>query len=588
MRRILISAVLMMSVAAFLLVATGAGNSSPLGTYKIEVDNAFGLVTNADFKVAGVKAGSIKSIDLDTKTLHAVVTVQVTQPGFAQFHSDVTCDTRPQSLIGEYFIECLPGRSGSILPSGSTIPASHTTTTIAPDLLADIMRVPYRQRFSLILGELGAAVAGRSEDLQTALMRAVPALRETDNLLSLLGDDSQTLQALTLDSDRVITALANNSANVQKFVVEAGKTATLTAQRSADFKATLHKLPPFLEQLRPALAQLDAATANNTPALVNLNAASAQFSRLLGDLPGFSRASLPALKSLGQASVTGSAAVKAAGPTVKDLNTFAKPAPELANNLGIVLNALDDRSRAVEKDPRSPGGLGYTGLEALLQYVYNQTLAINYFGPFGHVLAVDGFIDPRCVAFADKATVATNLKTFGAAYRQCYAWLGPNQPGVNETDPSDPTAAVPDPGGAPPGYNGPVTSAAKLVIGDNSKPVTQNSKTATKPNTVAKTNPVTTAPTKQNPITSPITKTTTGAVNAVKQALSKLLGGVLGGSNSSSSSTNNALTGLTNLLTGGKGSLLGALGSGSSGGSSNGDANSSNAAQQLLNYLLSP
>ena len=45
----------------------------------------------------------------------------------------------------------------------------------------------------------------------------------------------------------------------------------------------------------------------------------------------------------------------------------------------------------MEPDPRSPGGKGFTGLQALLGYVFNQTLAINYYGPLGHMLGVDAF-----------------------------------------------------------------------------------------------------------------------------------------------------------------------------------------------------
>jgi hypothetical protein len=196
----------------------------------------------------------------------------------------------------------------------------------------------------------------------------------------------------------------------------------------------------------------------------NLNSAASQLHRLFADLPAFSKSAVPAIKSLGQASVTGKAAVQAAGPTVSALNQFAKPTPELSQNLAILLHDLDDRSRAVERDSRSPGGKGYTGLEALLQYVFNQTLAINTFGPFGHLLAVDSLVDPKCSPYATPATVALSLKQFGPSYRQCYAWLGPNQPGVNETDPSNPTACVPDPGGAPPGQKGPKTTACKLTV----------------------------------------------------------------------------------------------------------------------------
>jgi virulence factor Mce-like protein len=475
MKRVLLSSSILLAVGAFLFLTLGASKGSAVGTYKIEVDNAFGLVNGADFKVAGVRAGTINSIDLpqgcingDPGKCHALVTVQVTQPGLGSFHSDAFCQSRPQSLIGEYFIECQPGQKGPVIKPGSTIPVGNTASTIPADFLQNVMRMPYRQRFTLIINELGAAVAGRSGDLAAALRRAVPALTETDNLLNLLGNDSHTLQQLTVSSDAVITALANNSTQVQRFIVEANNAATDTATQQANLRVSLQRLPPFLEQLRPALARLGAATDANTPVLANLNAASGQLNRLFTDLPSFSRSARPALKSLGQASVTGIVAVRAARPTITHLNTFAKSTPELGQNLAIVLHDLDSRNRAVEKDPRSPGGQGYTGLEALLQYVFNQPLAINTFGPFGHQLTVDAFVSAMCTPYATPATISTALSQYGSRYRSCYSWLGAKQPGVNVTDPSAPGAAVPDPGGSPPGEPGPATSAAKLAAANSS------------------------------------------------------------------------------------------------------------------------
>ncbi len=466
MKRILLSGAILAAVGAFLFLSLGASSGGGSPTYKIELDNAFGLVSGADFKVAGVRAGTIKSIDLDQRSLHAVVTVQLTEKGFGPFRSDAFCQSRPQSLIGEYFVECQPGAHGRVLKPGSTIPVSHTESTIPADLLQDVMRMPYRERFTLIINELGAAVAGRSGDLQAALHRAVPALTETDNLLNLLANDSSTLQQLTRNSDSVITALANNSTTVQRFIDQANSIATDTATQDRNLRGTFQKLPGFLEQLRPALQKLSATTDADTPVLRNLNTGADQLDRLLTDLPGFSRSAIPAVKSLGRASVTGRQAALAAGPTIADLNRFAKPTPELAQNLAIVGHDLDDRSRAVEPDPRSPSGKGFTGLEALLQYVFNQTLAINTFGPFGHQLAVDAFVSPMCSPYATPATIAMNLKTWGPSYRKCYSWTGPSQPGVNETDPSNPSACVPDPAGAPPGHQGPATTACRLAAAD--------------------------------------------------------------------------------------------------------------------------
>jgi phospholipid/cholesterol/gamma-HCH transport system substrate-binding protein len=471
MRRVFAYAALLLVIGTFVVI-TGAFSSGPSDpTYKLEFDNAFGLVPDAQFKVAGVPAGKISSIDLNQKNFHAIVTVEATVKGFGAFRSDATCQSRPQSLIGEYFVDCNPGTKGKPLKSGATLPASHTFSTIPADLLADIMRLPQRERFSLVINELGGAVAGRSEDLQTALRRAVPAIDETDNLLNLLGNDSHTLQELTANSDAVVTALANNSKQVQNFIVDADHAATDTATQQANLKTTLHRFPGLLEQLKPAMAKLGTAADTNTPVLQNLNAASGQLKTLFTNLApcssphtgnqcGFANASLPALQSLGQASVTGKQAVQAATPTVALLNKFAKPVPELAQNLAIVLADLDNRDRAVEPDSRSPGGKGFTGLEALLQYAFNQEQTINTFGPFGHMLAVDAFVNQMCSPYATPGTVAANLKQYGPTYRQCYSWLGPNQQGVNESDPSNPGGCVPDPGGAPPGRTGPQTSAA--------------------------------------------------------------------------------------------------------------------------------
>ncbi|HEY5190317.1 MAG TPA: MlaD family protein [Solirubrobacteraceae bacterium] len=572
MKRILLSAAILLVAAGFVIVAGGASNHSANGTYKIEIDNAFGLVTGAEFKVAGVPAGTIQAINLDQKSLHAVVTVTVNQGGFGQFHKDATCQSRPQSLIGEYFIDCNPGSSGPVLKPGGTIPVSHTQSTIGADLVQNVMRLPYRERFTLIVNEFGAAAAARSGDLQDALHRAVPALDETDRVLNLLANDSTTLQNLTRDSNSVITALANNSTNVERFITEANRTATATATQEANLRGTFHNLPATLEQLRPAMAKLATTATANTPVLNNLNGAATQLNRFFTDLPAFSRSSLPAIRSLGRASVTGKTAVTAAAPTVADLNRFAKPTPELGQNLSIVLKDLDSQSRAVERDPRSPGGKGFSGLQALLGYAFNQALAINTYGPFGHVLAVDAFFSKMCSPYASPATIAMALKQDGPTYRQCYSWLGPNQPGVSTTDPSDPTAPVPDPGGAPPGKQGLATSAAKLTAADvlaQDKVAAQTGTTTTSSTTTPASTSTSTS--SSTPSATSSTSTTTGAPTTTSAGpainLHKTIGQIVSGTGTSAAPA-------------------AAAGSGTA--SSGSSSPSTSSAQSLLNYLLAP
>jgi ABC-type transporter Mla subunit MlaD len=638
MRRALATLVVLLAVGGFLALTLGSANPSPGNTYKIELQNAFGLVSGGDFKVAGAIVGKVESIDLCKYTpgahcqypLDAVVTVSVNTQGFNHFYSDATCQSRPQSLIGEYFLDCEPGSSGKVLKPGSTIPVSHTQSTIPADLVQNIMQLPYRERFSLIINELGGAVAARQMDIASALRRADPALAETDNLLSVLANDAETIKSLNVGANQVITALAVNNRNVQRFIVEANNAARDSASPQANpascgysasahcIEATWQKLPGFLEQLRPTLAKLGAAADAQDPVFTNLNDAATNLQHFFVDLVPFSNRSRVSLAcgengqagcpnggaSLGSLSATGISAVHAATPTVAALRRFTGPVgcdtqskhvfnctPELAQNLAIVLQALDARKPipgyaggAAEADPRSPdGGIGYTGLEGLLEYVFNITNATNTFTTWGHQLAVDGFASPTCSPYATPQSIANNISTYTKEGgnlnadspqnpRTCYAWLGPNQPGVNEPDPSwtpqdktpaNPSQCVPDPGGYPvqgygTHYHGPKTSACKL---QPASPATSSSGSSPLP-------------------TLPLNKSNASSRSAG--------GGSSGGGSSGQSSVANAVSQIVSQLGSSAPSASAPAAATPSTGSQSNTPSSSANAQQLLNYLLSP
>jgi virulence factor Mce-like protein len=427
MKRALGIAVALAALAAFVVLSTGAGRDAGKGKYWVEFDNAFGLIQGGDLKIAGVRAGTITDIKLDQRTKRALIGFKITQNGFGSLRTDVHCESRPQSLIGEYFIDCLPGTASRELKPGTTIPVTHTASTVAPDLVNNILRRPYNERLSIILSSLGAGVAGNAEALNAAVRRASPALRETDKTLAILARQNQILGDLAQNADRVIGDLNNNRKDVGRWIVEARNTATASAQRRNDIAAGFKRLPGFLAQLQPAMKALGDVADQQTPALRNLDASSKDLTTFFNRLAPFSDASRPAIRSLGNASATGDRALKAAVPTVNELNRFSQGTPELAKNLAIVLQHLDDRKYAVEDDPRSPGGKGYTGLEALLTYVYDQTLSTNVFDQNNHILKLALIAGGNCVKYADIA----RAKKFAA---ECASALGPNQPGINFPD----------------------------------------------------------------------------------------------------------------------------------------------------------
>ena len=145
MRRLL-SICFVLLVCAAAVVLAGASDDGAKGkTYKIVFDNAFGLVEGGDFRVGGVKAGETTEFEATGDTPpKAEVTAEVTQPGLDDFREDATCSIKPQSLIGEYYVDCQPGSSPQNLGDGGRVPVSRTTSTIPLDLVSNVLRRPYR------------------------------------------------------------------------------------------------------------------------------------------------------------------------------------------------------------------------------------------------------------------------------------------------------------------------------------------------------------------------------------------------------------------------------------------------------------
>jgi virulence factor Mce-like protein len=430
MRRIATTLVVL-AAGALAFLATGAGDGASLDRrYWVEVDNAFGLIEGADVKVAGVRAGKIKSMELDTEALRARVEIEITEDGFGDLRTDAFCETKPQSLIGEYFVDCRPGEAEERLPPGGTVPVEQTASTIPADLIQDIMRRPYRQRFSILISELGGALAGRGEDLNETIRRLSPALREVDRVLAILSEERMVIRDLYDDAEKVMTAAAGKRRFLGRYVEELRDTANAYANRADDVERQFERLPTFLRELRPTLAALGASADEQTPALRNLRGSASDLRRLLTTLGTFSEVSRPTFRAFGKAADRGRDAVRKSRPNIRLLGRAAKTLPETAQNLAITLEHLDDPAFATEKDARSgrPDG-GFTGLEALLRYVWAQGQAINLYDANNYILKVTAFLDTACQNYAGP-------KQAQAAPERCHAYLGPNQPGVTTPDPT--------------------------------------------------------------------------------------------------------------------------------------------------------
>jgi ABC-type transporter Mla subunit MlaD len=420
MRRVVILIVVAAVVVAGALALRGSSDSSKSLTYRVELDNASGLTKGADLRAAGVKVGSIDSLDVQARSAKAIAVVKVDRPEFGGLRTDASCVVKPQSLIGEYFMDCDPGVARRRLRSGGTVPISRTAGTVAPDIVLDVMRKPYRERLGILLAELGQGFAARGGDVNETIRRAIPALRETDRVLVLLSRERQTLAQLTRDSATTFGRLDGNRDDVARFVAEARDTAVISANRRRELAGTIRRLPTFERALRPTLRDLGVAARRQTPALVDLQAAAPSLTTLLNRLGPFADASRPAIRALGRASTTGTKAVADARGFVSSLRAVAAVTKEPITNLRYILEHIDDRGNAVEKNVNSPGGLGFTGLEAFLQFFFEQSQAINLFDDRGYLLRINLLIN-ECSNYTNGSSALANP----GRTKRCSGALGP-------------------------------------------------------------------------------------------------------------------------------------------------------------------
>ena len=372
-RRLVLSACGVAVVVALALVTTGATPGKAMYEFDAIFDNADFLIEGQDVKIGGAQVGAVKEVHL-TRDRRARITLQVEEK-FGPFREDARCSIRPQSLIGEKFVQCEPGtpdapelkKRGGSRP---TVPLAHNHSPVDLDLVFGALRRPIRERLTILLNELGTGLAGRPEELNAAIRRANPALQEAKNTLEILDGERHTLGRLIDESDRVLVELAERRGAVRDFISNANDVTSTMAERRGDIDLAVRRLPPLLAELEPSARELAGLSSEARPSVRALGRAAPGLRRLLADFDPLADAARPTLAKLSDLSRTGRRAVRAANPVADRLRPVADLLPE---NVTLV-RALTD-SLAKQDVP-----------ELLSRYVYFSAAASSRFDRYSHIL----------------------------------------------------------------------------------------------------------------------------------------------------------------------------------------------------------
>ncbi len=395
MRRVAAIVLLVPAVAALLIAGSAAGGDE--GTYEVRAifDNGAFLVPGEEVRIAGATVGAVDDVTVtsETEPAHAdgepdpgkaVVVLRIDEPGFQDFREDASCLIRPQSLLGEKFVECEPTQPRAagteppppleVIEEGEPgagqrfLPLESNGKTVDLDLVNNIMREPYADRFRLILNDLGAGLAARGDELEEIIDRSDPALRETNAVLAILAEQNHQLAELARNGDAVLEPLARDRERIGGFINSATVTAEATAERSADLERNFALLPQTLREVRTTMGELKRFSDAGIPTFTQLAAAAPAATRATNALGPFAKSTETALKSLGDASAASKAPLVKSDPLIRQLRSVAKSGAPATSQLGRFLRSLDRHG----------------GFQSLLEFVYQAVGATNAFDNLGH------------------------------------------------------------------------------------------------------------------------------------------------------------------------------------------------------------
>ncbi|HWU20576.1 MAG TPA: MlaD family protein [Nocardioides sp.] len=357
-RRLIVVALL----AALGLIVAGkvtlGASGDPRADLYVYFTDASPLIAGNDVKSAGVKVGTITSIQVD----HGRAKVGlVLDKSVLPIHSDATVRIRPIGLLGERYIDLDRGQATSpVLADGANLPIEQSSRATDLDQVLDMVNGPTGSGLSLLVTTLGEGVLGNGKNAQAAIRALAPALQNTDQLAALLRTQNGVLGRLVDSVTPVAQAVATGRGSKLDGLIDAtDKTLGATARNDQNLGATLDRLPGTLRQARLTLAALSGAAGSTAPVLAALRPTTDNLVRLSRELSRFADSANPALDAV--------------GPVLDQANVLLARARPVARSL----SSLSADMRTTGAKVRRIGTAGLDNLGTVLDFVRNWALTTN-------------------------------------------------------------------------------------------------------------------------------------------------------------------------------------------------------------------
>ncbi len=297
---VVIGAISFAVIAGLLTLAFKAGDLPVIGggdTYYAAFEEAGGLKVNDEVRIAGVRVGKVRGVELDGD--HVRVEFQVDEN--AEFGPESEASIRVKTILGAMYLSLIPKGEGQ-LEEGKEIPVERTDSPynvvevfegladrserIDTDQLAqslDTMAALTKntpEEFQAALkgvSALSANLAARDEELNTLLLNL-------EKVSGVLGDRSEDIIGLMEDGDVLFRALVARREAIHNLLVA---TSQLSTQLTGLVQDTRADLKPALDQLEAVVDLLNDNEENIDNSLRLMAPFYRVFANTLGNGPWF-------------------------------------------------------------------------------------------------------------------------------------------------------------------------------------------------------------------------------------------------------------------------------------------------------------
>jgi virulence factor Mce-like protein len=252
---VLIGAATVLVVIVAVFLAYNANNGLPfVPTYTVNVDvpNGANLVVGNEVRVGGTRVGVVSNITPErgkNGAFFARLQLKL-QKDAGPLPKDSTFLVRPRSALGLKYVQVTKGRSDETFKDGATVGLANAKPhPVEIDEVLNTFDEKTRAAQQVVLSEFGAALAGRGQDINTAIEAFQPLLTNLVPVMQNLSDPNTRLA-------RLIQALARTSAIVAPV---AQTQADLFANLDTTFSALSDVRGDIQDSIENGPAALDAA-----------------------------------------------------------------------------------------------------------------------------------------------------------------------------------------------------------------------------------------------------------------------------------------------------------------------------------------